>query len=308
MWNTFNLILPIFGLALIGYAARWIGLIDKDGIRGLSGFAFRVAIPVMLIRAVSEISLTFEWELLTAYIGGTFAIYATGMLVGRGIFGPSIERQAVFGFGAAFSNLVMVGIPFVQLGFGDEGLLPLYLILSIHSPTLYLVGTSMLNLGRGARSSSGNLPMTVLKAQAKNPIVIALAIGIAMNLAGIRLQGPVDGIAAMLAAAAIPCTLFTLGASLAGYGLGGQLKSAIVLVGLKNVLHPTVMYGLTFYVFDLNPVWATVVVMMSALPMGMNAYLFAEDSETIAPTMAAAVVLSSAISVVSLPLVFYLVM
>ena len=262
----------------------------------------------MLIRAVSEISLTFEWELLTAYFSGTFAIYATGMLVGRGIFGPSIERQAVFGFGAAFSNLVMVGIPFVQLAFGDEGLLPLYLIISIHSPTLYLVGTSMLNLGRGTRSSSGNLPMTVLKAQAKNPIVIALAIGIAMNLAGIRLQGPVDGIAAMLGAAAIPCTLFTLGASLAGYGLGGQLKAAIALVGLKNVLHPTVMYGLTIYVFDFNPVWATVVVVTSALPMGMNAYLFAEDSETIAPTMAAAVVLSSAISVVSLPLVFYLVM
>ena len=238
MWNTFHLILPIFGLALIGYAARWIGLIDKDGIRGLSGFAFRVAIPVMLIRAVSEISLTFEWELLTAYFGGTFAIYATGMLVGRGIFGPSIEQQAVFGFGAAFSNLVMVGIPFVQLAFGDEGLLPLYLILSIHSPTLYLVGTSVLNLGRGARSSSGNLPMTVLKAQAKNPIVIALAIGIAMNLAGIRFQGPVDGMAAMMGAAAIPCTLFTLGASLAGYGLGGQLKAAIVLVALKERIAP----------------------------------------------------------------------
>lgn len=308
MWNTFHLILPIFGLALIGYAARWTGLIDKDGIRGLSRFAFRVAIPVMLIRAVSEISLSFEWELLTAYFGGTFAVYVIGMLVGRAILGQSMERQAVFGFGAAFSNAVMVGIPFVQLAFGDEGLLPLYLILSIHSPTLYLVGTSMLNFSRGAHYSTGNLPMTVLKAQTKNPIVIALAIGIAMNLAGIGFRGPVDGIAGMLAAAAIPCTLFTLGASLAGYRLGGQLKAAIALVGLKNVLHPIVMYALTFYVFDLSPVWATVVVVMSALPMGMNAYLFAEDSEVIAPTMAAAVVLSSAISTVSLPLVFYLVM
>jgi malonate transporter len=306
MWSTLQLISPIFGLALIGYLSGWIGLIEKDGIRGLSRFAFRVAIPVMLIRAVSEIALSFEWELLTAYFGGTFVVYAVGMLVGRFVFGQSPERQAVFGFGSGFSNAVMVGIPFVQVAFGDEGLLPLYIILSIHAPTLYLVGTSMLRIGRGSKGSAASLPMAVLGAQAKNPIVIALAIGFTLNLTGVRMTGSVDAIAGMLADAALPCMLFTLGASLSGYRLVGQLKQAVALVCLKNVLHPIIVYGLAFYVFDLNPVWAAVTVIMAALPMGMNTYLFAEDSEVMAPTIAAAVVLSTSVSVVSLSVVLFL--
>jgi predicted permease len=200
----------------------------------------------------------------------------------------------------------MVGIPFVQIAYGDDGLLPLYIILSIHAPTLYLAGTSLLNLARGQDATSRNVARTVLKAQATNPIVIALAAGLGLNLTGIELGGPVAGIMDMLADAALPCTLFTLGASLAGYRLAGELRYSAALIVLKNAVHPVLMYVLAFHVFNLNPAWAPVTVVMAALPMGMNAYLFAQDSDVMAPTMAAAVVLSTGVSVVTLPLVLYL--
>jgi malonate transporter len=309
VWNTLQLISPIFGLALLGYAAAWIGLVDKDAIRGLSRFAFRIAIPVMLIRAMASLSLSFEWELLTTYFLGTFLVYGAGMLVGRAVFRQVLEQQAVFGFGSGFSNLVMVGIPFIQVAYGDEGLLPLYIVLSVHAPSLYLVGTSLLKIGRnvsGKAGSVGSIPMDVLKSQTKNPIVIALAIGLGLNLGGIELTGPVDTVAAMLAAAALPCTLFTLGASLSSYPLRGQLRPALGLICIKNLLHPLIVYVLAFHVFELNPLWAGITVIMAAQPMGMNAYLFAEDSEVMAPTMAAAVVLSTAASIVTLSAVLYL--
>lgn len=307
MWNTIQLISPIFGLAFVGYVAGWSGLIGKDAIGGLSRFAFRVAIPVMLIQAMAQLALSFEWELLAAYFAGTFATYGLGVVTGTYVFGLPRAERAVFGFGSGFSNAVMVGIPFVQIAFGDDGLLPLYIILSVHAPSLYLVGTSLLSWARPRSAGDANLPLGVLAAQARNPIVIALGLGLGLNLGGIGLGGTVGEIVRMLADAALPCTLFTLGASLAGYRLAGQFAPSVVLVALKNGIHPVVMYVLAFHVFDLNPAWAPVIVVMAALPMGMNAYLFAEDSEVLAPTMAAAVVLSTAVSVVTLPAALYLI-
>lgn len=307
MLQTLQLISPIFGVALIGYVAGRAGVIDEHGIRGLSRFAFRIAIPAMLIRAVSELELSFEWELLTVYFGGTFLVFGAGILAGRLLFRHAPDRRVVFGFGSAFSNNLMVGIPFVQAAFGDAALLPLYIILSIHGPVLYMVGTSLLRAARGAAESEpASLPTAVLRSQLRNPIFVALAIGFALNLTGIRLMGPVDTVASMLGAAAIPATLFTLGASLAGYRIAGELDQAAVLIGLKNLLHPLVVYALAFHVFALDPVWSAVTVAMAAMPMGINAYLFASDSEVLAPTMAASVVASTGVSVVSLSLLLLL--
>jgi malonate transporter len=307
VWNTLQLIAPVFGLALIGYLSSWIGLIGKDGVRGLSRFAFRIAIPAMLIRAMADLALRFEWELLASYFGGTFATYALAMLVGTYLFQLRRDEVPVFGFGPGFSNLVMVGIPFVQVAYGDAGLLPLYIILSLHAPLLYLVGTSLLNVARGADAETTNVGVAVLKAQAANPIVIALAIGLTLNVTDLDLGGPIDAIIGMLSDAALPCTLFTLGASLSSYRLTGQIRRSAALIGLKNGVHPAIVYLLVFHVFDLNPEWASVTVVIAALPMGMNAYLFAEDSDVLAPTMAATVVLSTAVSILSLSFVHYLV-
>jgi hypothetical protein len=306
VWNTLQLIAPVFGLALIGYLSGWLGLIGKDGIRGLSRFAFRIAIPAMLIQAIADLALSFEWALLASYFGGTFLTYGLAMVVGGSLFRLRPEEWPVFGFGSGFSNLVMVGIPFVQIAYGDEGLLPLYIILSIHAPLLYLVGTSMLNVARGTSGTRANVPMAILKSQATNPIVIALSIGLALNLTDVELGGPLAAIIGMLSDAALPCTLFTLGASLAGYQLRGQVSRSVALVGLKNAVHPIIVYILAFHVFDLNPAWAPVTVVIAALPIGMNAYLFAEDSEVLASTMAPAVVVSTAVSIVSLSFVLYL--
>ena len=136
----------------------------------------------------------------------------------------------------------MVGIPFVQIAYGDEGWLPLYIVLSIHAPLLYLIGTSILNVARGSQTATKSVPIAVLKSQAQNPIVIALALGLTVNLTRVDLPGPIDGIIGMLGDAALPCTLFTLGASLASYSLRGQLPHSIMLIVLKNAVQPGIVY------------------------------------------------------------------
>ena len=73
MGNLLQSTAPVFGLILIGYFVGWFGVIDKEGIAGLSRFTFRVAIPVMRVRAMANVSFSepIEWPLMAAYFGGT---------------------------------------------------------------------------------------------------------------------------------------------------------------------------------------------------------------------------------------------
>ena len=300
---------PIFGLILIGYFVGWFGVIEKEGIAGLSRFTFRVAIPVMLVRAMANVSFSeaIEWPLMGAYFGGTLMAYGAGALVGKFVFGYSLRKQAVFGLGSSYSNIVVIGIPTVLLVFGDAGVLPMYMILSCNAALLFFITKSILGIAGGMTEGPLGLLVSVLKTNASNPVIVGLFAGLAINLAGLSIVEPFDTIALMLGAAGPGCALFTLGASLSRYPLQGKLKKTVSLVLLKNLVHPLAVYALAFFVFDLSPVWAAVAVVVAAQPTGVNAYLFAEDSETVSSTVGAAVVVSTAVSIVSVALVLYFV-
>ena len=61
-------------------------------------------------------------------------------------FGHSLKESGVFGLGAAYSNTVLIGIPVCYSVYGDEGLIPLFIIISIHSAVLFSVTTIMIGM------------------------------------------------------------------------------------------------------------------------------------------------------------------
>ena len=299
---------PVFGLILLGYCIGWVGIIDEKGIRGLTRFTFRIAIPIMLLQAMAELSFSqpIEWSLMFAYYGGTLLAYLAGAVLGRLVFGQPLAEQAVFGLGASYSNIVVLGIPMVLLAYGDQGELPMYMILSANAAVLFFVAKSLQGIAAGIHQGPVGLLYSVLKTHATQPVIVALAVGLVINLAGVRIVEPLNSMAQTLGAAVPGCALFTLGASLSRYPLRGRLKGALGLVCLKNFFHPLAVYALAFIVLDLSTTWAGVAVILAAQPAGVNAYLFSEDAETLSSTIGTTVVVSTAVSIVSLAIVLSL--
>ncbi len=97
-----------------------------------------------------------------------------------------------------------------------------------------------------------------------------------------------------------------MGASLAGYRIAGALPEAAAGVGLKLILHPLLVWLLGTYVFELEPLWRDVAVVMAALPVGVNVYLFALRYETGAPPAATAILVSTLLSVGTIAAVLFL--
>ena len=290
-----------------GYGATFTRVFDRAAANALAAFVFYFAIPVMLFRSMATTTLPDEiaWGYLLSYFLGFALVFAIGMTVARAAFGGSLARQVIIGFSAAFGNTVLLGIPLVLTSFGEQAGLPLFLMMAFHGTVLFTTLTVILEIGRGGRDELRAVPMKAVMGLVSNPILWGMAGGIAFNLLALELPGPIDRWATLIAGAAVPCALFSVGASLRVYRIAGALPPAMMIVALKLVVLPLVVWLLAVAVFDVPPLWAKVVILLAALPVGVNAYLFGTRYDAGQAESAAAILLSSVLSVVTLPLVLY---
>jgi malonate transporter len=294
-----GVVAPIFGIMLVGFlASRW-QVIDERGVRGLVLFVFNFAIPMLLFRSLARIELPSDiaWGFLASFYAASFSTYALGLAVARWTFRRSLDEQAIFGMGASFSNTVLLGIPVVLTAFGPEAALPLFLIIAFHSATLMPLTVGLIQWARedgvSLRSQVGAVSGQVFR----NPIVMGLLLGFLVNRIGVTLPAPVDRFAELLGGAAVPCALFAMGASLAGYPLAGDMRPALVLTGLKLLAHPLLVWVFAVPILGVEGLPVAVAVVLGGMPSGVNVYLFGARYRA-APDVAARTVLLSSLCAV----------
>jgi malonate transporter and related proteins len=288
-----------------GYAATFTRVFGRDASDALASFVFYFAIPVMMFRNMATTALpeTIAWGYLLSYFLGVAIVFGIGMTAARLGFRGSFERQAIIGFGSAFGNSVLLGIPLVLTAFGDQASLPLFLLLAFHSTVLFTAITVIIEAGRGGGEALRAVPLRALKGLLGNPILWGMAAGMGFSLLHLRLPDAIDRWAVLLAGAAVPCALFSVGASLRAYRIVGALRPALVMVTLKLVAQPLAVWLLAVFVFEVPPLWAQVVTLIAALPVGVNVYVFATRYDAGQAESAAAILISNALSVVTLPLI-----
>ncbi|MFX4222520.1 MAG: AEC family transporter [Thalassobaculum sp.] len=303
-----DIIVPVFGIVALGYAAARSGLFPHDATKGLSRFVFDYAIPAMLFRtmATTELPETIQWGYLISYFGGGYVAWIAGSLIAMSVFRARGAEPAIAGMTGAFSNTVMLGVPLVLTTFGEVATLPLFLIIAFHSWQLLSVVTVQAEIGIGARQEMRQLPINVLKGLVTNPIIIALLLGVLTNLSGLSLPGFVDTLTETLGRAALPCAVFAMGASIAAYRIAGAVHQATTGTVLKLALHPVLVWLLATHVFAVEPLWRDVAVILASLPVGVNVYLMAQRYQSAVAQSTTAILLSTGLSVFTVAGVLWL--
>lgn len=300
--NTFtvmiDIVLPVFGVVAIGYGVAKAGWMGESAIEGLNQFAFNVAIPLLLFRlvATSQFGEVTAWSYLASYFGAVGILYVTAIVLGRLFFGFSVVEGTIFGLCAGFSNNIMIGIPLVLRAFGEQASLPLFVLVGLHGVIIMTLTTVIAEISLGRGEALSKLPRTILKRLMANPIIIALAAGLATNAAGLTIPATVDSIVETLGSAALPCATFAIGASISRFTLAGSVPHVSLITVLKLVIHPLLVWFFTRHVFGLGHLWVSVAVLLAALPTGITAYLFAERYRVIIPAAASCVLVTTVIS------------
>lgn len=297
-----NVIAPIFGVALLGYLVARSRLLTPAGVQGLVLFVFDIALPVLLFRTLATIALPehVEWGFLAAFYSGSAATYALGLAAGRFVFRRPFDQAVIFGMSAAFCNTVLIGVPVILTAFGPEATLPLFLIISFHAATLMPVTVGLIQGHRGLGVPAAEQARAVVMAVAANPIVVGLALGLVVNLSKVTVPGPIDRAAELLGAAAVPCSLFAMGASLSEFRFSGEARPALALAVLKLVVHPLIVWTVGTFLLGVSGIWLAVAVTMAAMPSGVNVYLFGARYDAAPGVAAATVLIASVLSAATL--------
>jgi len=285
---------PIFGLMALGYAASRVRLIEEAGAKGLVAFVFNFSIPALLLTSMArlEIAPDQNWGFLIAFYASSFVVYGLGLASGWLLFARPLREQAIFGMGAAFSNLVLMGIPIVLTALGPEASLPMLVIIGFHSATFMPITVLLIQAGDGGDQSLGRRVAGLAADVLRNPIILGILVGALVNVGRVDLWVGVEAMLEFLGAAAVPCALFAMGASLANYPLAGDVPSALTLTGLKLLVHPFLVWLIAVPVLGLSGIAVSVAVLLAAMPSAVNVYLFGARYEA-APRVAARTVLVS---------------
>lgn len=296
-----TIVFPIFAIALFGYLMARLGVLSGRDIEGISRFVFNIAIPVLLFNSLAHVELpaAINWQFMLSYYSVVLIIYGLGLWASQRWFAHSPQEQGIFGLGASYSNMILVGLPIISTGLGDEALLPLFMLVSVHSGILFFIVTLLAERSNGQGLSAAQIASQTLKTLARNPIILGLLSGLLVNLFAIPLPAMMNDALDMFSDATLPCALFVLGASLNAYKIAGHFKEAWVMIGLKMVLQPLLVGLLVFGVFHLDPLWSAVAVMAAGMPIGVNAYIFAHKYQAGIATLSTAILLSTLLAVVS---------
>ena len=298
-----DVILPVFLLIGFGYGAARMGWFGAGMVDGVMKFAQNFAVPCLLFKSIAglDLSTAFDPGLLVAFYAGAFVSFAIGMATSQLAFHRSIEESIAIGFCCLFSNSLLLGLPISERAYGSAALAGNYAIISMHAPLLYGFGITLMELvkSRGQGKSAGALTAQVLRAIFSQSLVIGIVAGLAMNLSGLTQPAAFAAAIDMMARSGIPVALFGLGGVLRRYSLQDDLGLVALVCVASLLIHPMVTYLLARFGMHLDVAGLRSATVTSAMPPGVNAYLFAHMYGRGQKVAAASVLAATALSILT---------
>ncbi len=291
---SFTLLLPIFLLAGLGALLAKLPWLKPTWHAGVTELTAKFLVPSLLFASAwrTGIPPSLSWKVLCAfYLPLGMLFLAARPLARRG--GSAAGDGAAAALAATYSNTVFVGVPVLVQVLGEGSLQFAYPVIAFHSLfcfTLYHLSED------GAGSGWFGAVLNTLK----NPIVAALLLGLALNLVQVRLPAPLLRALDMLGAAALPCALLSLGASVASLKPGPWRRTAAIVLA-KLVLLPLGVGALSVFVFHLPTAAAMVLIVLASCPVGINAAFVVKPAGGGAQLVNSAILLSSLLCAATMP-------
>ena len=295
-------VVPLFAVVFVGFFAGRAGFLSEAGVKALVAFVFNFAMPPFLFRLMAQTDLAevAQWAFVGAYSLGMLVMFVIGAAGSALLFGLRPSGLIIQGFGSAFANGVLLGLPLLLWLFGERGAVPALLIITL-DVILFGIVTMMLEVASGGRASGAHRVIgQTIRAIAVNPIIMATFLGILFGLSGAVLPEVADRTLGFIGQAGPPTALFALGATLSLRQIAGNLGPAGLMVGLKLLVHPLLVWLIVTQVIVLEPFWAHAAIIFAAGPVGANVFIFAQHYEAGVETASSAIVISTALAMLTI--------
>jgi predicted permease len=301
-------LLPVILLIAIGFIACRADWIRATSLKDLGSLVFMVLTPALLFRTMSTVHVErLDFKPVLAYFTAVIGLFLV-MLVCR----RATQRATVLALAATFSNTVAIGIPLISLAYGEAGLVTLFTIISLHALILLTLATIALELAAlrqpaatalgPEKTGSWHRPvLDALRNGILHPVPLPILMGLLFAQTGLVMPAVLDRPLQLLGTAMGPMSLLLVGATLANARIGRQLKGALGLSLLKNLVLPGLV-ALIGLLMGLHGLPLTVLVVTASLPIGANVFMFSQRYQVAEELVTASVAVSTALAILSVSL------
>ena len=278
-------------LSAVGVYLSRKGFLSPQGTKDLGAILLRVIIPCVIVKSyITEFSRERLLELALS-AGLALIGFILAMVISYLVFG---KRRRLENFAASFCNAGFIGIPLAQAIIGEEGVFYIAASVALLNLFQWTYGVYIMADRKDAISA---------KTIAKNPVVIAIVIGVVLFVSRIPVPGIVTSTLGYIAGMNTPIATILMGTYLAKLPLKKLLdKRAYGCVLFRLVIIPAVIL-LVFWVLPVsNADIALAAFLAAATPVGANICVFAQQYDCDYEFSVVTVCLSTLLSVITVPL------
>jgi predicted permease len=290
---------PVFLMILMGFGARRLGLVPDAFWGPAERVTYYLFFPALVVDNLARADLAGApvLPMAAALVGGVLAAAAPLVLLRRRIpvDGPGFTSLVQ---GAIRPN-VYVGVAAAAALFGPPALGLFAVGLATALPLVNVLGVAALQ--RWGSGAAGRGPRAALVGLARNPIIVAVAIGGAMNLLGLGRLPVVSPTVQALAAASLPLGLLAVGAGLDLKAMRGAGRGVALSAGLKLLAAPAAT-GALGASLGVEGTALAVLVLFNGAPCAAASYVIARQMGGDHRLMAAIVTGETLLAALTMPL------
>lgn len=298
MVEVLGALVPTFILIALGYTARATRIATAEQFGMVNRFGYFTLYPAFLFTLIS--GANFAGADALPFIGGVLLGFLT-------LVACALALRLVFrGDGPAYTSVFQGSVRwngFALLAaapalFGPEGPSLIGLAFGPLVLTLNIICVIVLARWGSARATSMR---AVLDQIVANPLILACAFGIGLNLIGIHDLGYASDALQLLGGAAMPIALMCVGAGLDFSALRASIAKVAAASFMRLILAPALVYGACLLT-GAGPLATAVAVGIGSTPTAAAGYTLAREMGGDAQLMAAIITATTALSFITMPI------
>lgn len=289
---SLNAIVSIFVMMAVGYGAKRLLQLDKDSVRRFNSLVFHTLLPLMLFNNIykSNIRGGVSARCLGLALAVLLALFLlTWLLVKR--IEPANDQRGVMIQASFRSNFLLLGMPLIQELCPGADLATVSVMLAIVVPCFNVLAVITLETFSHKQIDVKKILLGI----AKNPLIIASALGILANLSGLPLPDCLANPISQLGASASPVALLLLGAQFEFHDVRLHRRNLAICTALRLVVFPGVALPLAALAGLRGPEFA-VLISMFATPTAVSSFSMAAQMGGNPELAASAVTLTTLLS------------
>lgn len=309
MTELLALAVPFFALILLGWAAARLFRHGEEGLAWLNTFVVWFALPalIFLVVAAAPFEKLVDWPFLSLTGSVTAAMFFAMLLFSRYALGTPFVTATLQGTAASYGNVGYMGLPLAVAFFGPQAAVPAALVFCFDCALQFVLTAFLVTLGH-AKTEEAHWAATalrILKQVFGHPFIVATFLGGLASAFAFKPEGALLTALEMLMRAAGPVALFALGVTVGLRKLAITGREFPLLLAIKLIIQPALALLVVRQLPGLDPLWLHVAVMMAALPTASNAFVLATQYATYREGASSAVVVSTALSALTIPMIVY---